>query len=162
MNALSAEALEADKADAWKEDGEASRGDLGERFYKHPLSRRSLGFSFRVIREIGERGWINDDSNHEHPIAVLMEGLTNAAAKLIGALNGGDWPPELDFCANKIVQLKKAANHLDDAKLAADSCRDESLVDPVWLAEIWREIDEIGAETDALIDELRARLEAGS
>ena len=123
---------------------------------------RAVVDALRVLREIGERGWSNDDENHEHPITVLTDGLTSAAAKLAGALNGNDWPLDLNYCANAIVRLKKAASYLEDAKLAAESCRDEALVDATWLAEVARELEAIAAETDALITELRARLENGT
>jgi hypothetical protein len=41
------------------------------------------------------------------------------------------------------------------------SRREESLVEPVWLAEVMREAGAIAGETDTLIAEQRARLQRG-
>jgi hypothetical protein len=160
MNAAAAEALEADKADSWKQNREDAGNEFNDPFKgKHPLSERSFNFSLRVVREIKERGWIVERTSQEHPVTVLMDGITAAGGKLAGALNGEDWPPSLDFCAGVIVRLKKAASYLEDARLAADSCREESLVDATWLAEVSSEIDAMATETEALIAELRTLLE---
>ncbi|HTO05355.1 MAG TPA: hypothetical protein VL069_16725 [Opitutus sp.] len=162
MNAAAAEALESEKTDSWKRDGESAHNQASAFGQKHPLSARAMAFSLRILHEIEERGWENNDSSHEHPITVLMDGITSAGAKLAGALDGDNWPPSVNFCAGVIVRLKKAAGYLEDAKLAAESCRDEALVDATWLAEVARELEAIAAETDALITELRARLENGT
>jgi hypothetical protein len=110
------------------------------------------------MRNVEERGWITQDASREHPVAVLIAGITSAGAKLAGALNGEEWPPALDFCAGVIARLKKAASYLEDAKLAADSCREERLVDAGWLTEVTGETAALAAGTDLLIAELRARL----
>ena len=80
---------------------------------------------------------------------------------MAGALNGEDWPPPLDFCAGIIVRLKKAARYLEDAKLAAESCCEESLVDRNWLRDVSGEIEVLVAGSDAIVAELRGRLENG-
>jgi hypothetical protein len=163
MNAAAAEALEMEKSEDWKRgaDGASSEShDLLDE--KHPVAARAFEFSLRVVRETRAHGWIEDEASSEHPVTVLIAGVTSAGAKLAGALDGDDWPPELDFCAGVIVRLKKAAGYLEDAKLAVDSCREEKLVDPVWLEEIATEIAVLAAETDALIAELRARLKDGA
>lgn len=160
MNAAGAEAVEAARTEAWK--GGAG-GDSDDPFgEKHPLAARAFEFSLRLMREPEARGWITDETPAEHPVAVLIASVSSAGAKMAGALDGGeDWPPPVDFCAGTIVRLKKAANYWDDARLAAESCRDEGLVESGWLAEISNEITALASATDGLIAELRARLEDG-
>ncbi|MEO7799440.1 MAG: hypothetical protein ABIY47_17125 [Opitutaceae bacterium] len=160
MNASATEALEAAKADSWKRDpGAAGEKSFDPLKRKHPLAARSYELSLRVMRDTEKRGWLTDGTNREHPVTVLIAGITSAGAKLAGALGGDRWPPPLDFCASAIVRLKKAAGYLEDATLAADSCRDEKLTDATWLTEIATEIAALTAGTEALIAELRARLE---
>jgi hypothetical protein len=159
MNAAAAEAMDAEKAETWKRDGGESDDPFDD---KHPLAARAFALTLRVMRDVEERGWIPAKAGQEHPVAELMTGISKAGAKLAGALDGrDDWPPPLEFCAGVMVRLKKAAGYLEDAKLAAESCREESLVEPAWLAEVTREAAAIAAETDALITGLRARLERG-
>jgi hypothetical protein len=93
---------------------------------------------------------------------MLMNSIMSAGVKLAGALDGEDWPPSLDFCAGIIVRLKKAAGYLEDAKLAAESCREESLVDRAWLSEVAGEVEALVVGTAAIIAELRGRLENGA
>lgn len=159
MNAAAAEALDDTRADSWKSAPQDAGSDPDDPFAdKHPLSARAFALSLRVMRETEENGWLSDAASREHPVAVLVAGITGAGAKLAGSLDGGDWPPALDFCASTIVRLKKAASYLEDAKFAAESCRDDGLTAAAWLAEVTREIEDITAGTDALIAELRARL----
>ena len=159
MNAAAAEMLEAEGAEAWKRDG----GEPDDPFDdKYPLAARAFALTVRVMRDVEERGWIPAKAGPEHPVAELVAGISKAGAKLAGALDGrDDWPPPLEFCAGVIVRLKKAAGYLEDATLAADSCREESLVEPTWLADVMREAAAIAAETDALIAEQRTRLQRG-
>jgi hypothetical protein len=151
--------MDVEKAETWKRDGGESDDPFDD---KHPLAARAFALTLRVMRDVEERGWIPAKAGPEHPVAELMTGISKAGAKLAGALDGrDDWPPPLEFCAGVMVRLKKAAGYLEDAKLAAESCREESLVEPAWLAEVTREAAAIAAETDALITGLRARLERG-
>jgi hypothetical protein len=159
MNAAAAEMLEAEGAEAWKRDGGEPNDPFDD---KHPLAARAFVLTLRVMRNVEERDWIPEDAGPEHPVAELVAGISRAGAKLAGALDGrDDWPPPLEYCAGAIVRLKKAAGYLEDATLAAESCREESLVEPAWLADVMREAAAIAAETDALIAEQRARLERG-
>lgn len=125
---------------------------------KHPLAERAFEISVRLMQEPEERGWIPADANDEHPVADLVGSVASASAKFAGALNGERWPPELDFCTNTLVRLKRARDYLDQALLSADSCAQEKLVDAAWLAETRREIEALAAGCDELIAELRARL----
>lgn len=158
MNAAAAEAVEAAAADDWKRaDGGSGADDWLDD--QHPVAARAFEFSVRVMKDTDEKGWIGDDAPREHPLVVLVASVSGAGAKLAGALNGDDWPPPLEFCAGKIVRLKKAANYWDDAALAVESCRAEALADPAWLEGVARELADLTRDTDALIAELRARLE---
>jgi hypothetical protein len=156
MNAAAEEALEDMKTEEWKEAGDGFLDD------KHPLSARAFELSLRVTDEIEKRGWVVDDASGEHPVVMLMNSIMSAGVKLAGALDGEDWPPSLDFCAGIIVRLKKAAGYLEDAKLAAESCREESLVDRAWLSEVAGEVEALVVGTAAIIAELRGRLENGA
>jgi hypothetical protein len=160
MNAAAEEVLKDEEAEKWKHDADSGSADSFEE--KHPLEKRAYELALRVHCEVDARGWVHEDAQSEHPVAELAFSIAKAAAKLAGALDGGDdWPPPLMFCAGTIVRLKRAAGFLEDAKLAAESCREELLVDPDWLAGVLRETDAIAADTAALIAELRARLKNG-
>jgi len=160
MNAAAAEALKDEEAEKWKHDADSGSADRSAE--RHPLAKRAYELALRVHREVDARGWVHKDAQSEHPVAELAFSIAKAAAKLAGALDGDDdWPPPLMFCAGTIVRLKRAAGYLEDAKLAAESCREESLVDPEWLAGVLRETEAIAEETNTLIAELRARLKEG-
>jgi len=160
MNAAAEEVLKDEEAEKWKHDADSGSAGFSEE--RHPLAKRAFELTLRVHREVDARGWVHEDAQSEHPVAELSFSIAKAAAKLAGALDGDDdWPPPLMFCAGTIVRLKRAAGYLEDAKLAAESCREESLVDPEWLAGVLRETEEIAEETNTLIAELRARLKKG-
>ncbi|MFA5057894.1 MAG: hypothetical protein WC485_07255, partial [Opitutaceae bacterium] len=128
---------------------------------RHPLSERAFELSVRLHQEVKGRGWLPRDASPEHPVAELVAAVMKAGAKLAGALNGEDDPPPVDFCGQSIARLKRAANYLGDALLAADACAEERLTAPDWLAEVRREIADLARETDTVIGELRERLERG-
>lgn len=155
MNAAATEALKEKKSEAWKHGSDATHDAFG---HSHPLTAQAFALSVRVMRETTERRWIPEDAVPEHPVLELVTGISKAGAKLAAALDDDDWPPPLEFCAVTIVRLKKAAGYLEDAQLAARSCREESLTDPPWLDDVTRETANIAAATTALIDELRTRL----
>jgi hypothetical protein len=156
LNAAAEEALKEEETEQWKDGAGASSRD------KHPLAEQAFEFGLRVRQEVAAHNWIPKNAQQEHPVAELTNSVARAAAKLAGALNSRqDWPPPLILCGTTIVLLKRAAGFLDDAKLAAESCGEESLVDPKWLAGVMREMDAIAAEAAALIAELRARLKEG-
>jgi hypothetical protein len=159
MNAAAAEALELEKSESWKPAAHDA-GDIADD--NHPLSARAFELSIRVMRDPRERGWLPDDAVREHPVAELAAGIAKAGAKLAGALDRDDWPPPLEFCALVLVRLKRAAGYLEDALLAAQSCREESLTEPAWLDAVTHEATAIAAETNLLIDELRTRLKDGA
>lgn len=125
----------------------------------HPLADRAFEFSLRINDEPEARGWIPKDATPEHPVAELVGAVMSAGVKLAGALNGERWPPDVDFCATKLVRLKRARDYLTDALAAAAACREENLVDSAWLAEAEGEIQGLARECDLLIAELRSMLE---
>jgi hypothetical protein len=128
---------------------------------KHPLAARAFDLSLRLIDETAARGWLPADASEEHPVVELVNATMKAGAKLAGALNSIDWPPEVAFCAGVVVRLKRARSYLGDAVGAAESCAEQNLTDFAWLAGIRSEVDSIAGETDALIAELRTRLGRG-
>ncbi|HEY5552319.1 MAG TPA: hypothetical protein VIK52_10550 [Opitutaceae bacterium] len=129
--------------------------------YKHPLAERASDLTVRLMRASEEENWLPDGASSEHPIAELVDGVMCASGKLAGALNGSYWPPSLDECAGVIVRLNRARGYLDDALSAAESCQEEKLLAPRHLGPIVVEVADIAHEADALIAELRARLERG-
>lgn len=128
---------------------------------KHPLAEQAFDLALRLMHEPEKRGWIARDASEEHPLIDLATTSSKAGAKLAGALNGHTWPPEVEDCAATIVRLKRAHGYLDDALLAAESCGQQGLGDTAWLAGVQRELNAVAHECDALIGELRAKLERG-
>jgi hypothetical protein len=128
---------------------------------EHQLALRARDLAGRLMDEPEEHGWISESAQREHPVAELSSYAMQAAAKLAGALDGREWPPDIDDCGLAIAWLKRARGYLGDALAAADDCADEGLVAPDWLAEIRAELTTFAAETDTLIAELRAILERG-
>ncbi len=128
---------------------------------KHPLAVRAYELTLRLMREPEARGWIPPDAMEEHPLIDLAAACSKAAAKLAGALNGDDWPPAVDFCANIIVRLKRARGYADDALRAADSCLELGLAERGWLLAARGELSAVAQECDALIADLRALLQRG-
>ncbi len=129
--------------------------------HKHPLAERAFELTVGLHRECEEAGWAPKSATPEHPAAELVGAVGAAGAKLAGALNGEDWPPEIEFCAGVIVRLKRARGYFDDALAAAECCREQGIVIARRLDEIGKALREMAAETDALIEELRGRLERG-
>lgn len=128
---------------------------------RHPLAQRTFELSVRLHQEVKQHGWQPSASSPEHPVAELVAGVMKAGAKMAGALNGEDYPPPVDFCAQSITRLKRAARYLDDARLAAEACAEEKLTAADWLTAVRREITALAGETDAVIAELRERLKRG-
>jgi hypothetical protein len=95
-------------------------------------------------------------------VTELLDATLIAGPKLAGALNGKYWPPEIEFCAHTIVRLKRARGYLEDALRAVESCHEEKLIKPEHLGPILVKLGEFIQDTDALIAELRAKLERGT
>ncbi len=129
--------------------------------FDQPLAKQCFALAVRLMKEPEERGWLPADAGEEHPLVELGAAAAKAGTKLAGALHAGEWPPGLEFCASAIVRLKRAREFLDDALRAADSCAEEKLGEEKWLAEVSRELRELAEACDALIAELRAKLERG-
>lgn len=129
---------------------------------KHPLAQRAFEFSLQVRHQAKAGGWLPADAGEEHPVAELEGSLMKAGAKLAGALNGREWPPNLESCAGIIVRLKRARVYLDDALRALESCQEQQLVDSAQLGVALVEIVDLANDADELIAELRTRLERGT
>jgi len=127
----------------------------------HPLAERAFGLAVRVHREVRDRGWQPPGASREHPVVELVAGVSAASAKIAGALNGDDYPPPVDICGQVIARLKRAAGYFADARLGAEACAEQQLVDAAWLDGVVREIAAVADETNAIIGELRERLKRG-
>ncbi len=129
--------------------------------YKHPVAERAYELTVRLMQEPQKRGWVTEDAGEEHPLVDLASATMKASAKFAGALNGEEWPPEVEFCANVIVRLKKARSYLGDALLAAEFCARQGLSEAAWISAVQRELNELAHECDVMVGELRAKLERG-
>ncbi len=125
----------------------------------HPLAEKAYELSVQLMQAEDENNWVPDNASEEHPAADLVGAVAKASAKLAGALNGNEWPPETIFCASVIVRLKRARVYLDDALRATESCQEQKLIKPTLLGPILVEIIDLAHEADELIAELRERLE---
>jgi hypothetical protein len=130
--------------------------------YEHPLAERAMELS-AVWRDRAEaENWLPDDAIPEHPVQELLNAIRRAGVKLAAALNGRSWPPELDFCALTIVQLKKVREYLDDALRAMESCQEEKLLTSAQLGPALVDVVDLAEDVDELLAELRAKLERGT
>ena len=128
---------------------------------KHEVAVRAHEFALRVCEVIDHSGLMAEAVSSEHPVVELENGLQFAAAKLAGALNGCEWPPNLHFCAGVIVRLKRAREYLEDAMRALDSCQEQRLLPPAELGMIVVELADLAHAVDAIIADLRMRLARG-
>ncbi len=128
---------------------------------KHPVAERAETLAVRLMDEPKERGWVTEDMGEEHPLVDMAAAAMKAAVKFGGSLNGDLWPPDVRFCANTIVRLKKARGYLTDALCGAEICTQQGLAEPAWIAEMQRELNGLAHACDALIGELRGRLTGG-
>lgn len=127
----------------------------------HPLAERAHELTVRLMREPGEFGWVPADASEEHPLVDVAAASSKASAKLAGALNGEPWPPDLEFCALILVRLKRARGYIEDAVRAVEGAVEQNLGTRAWREDVARELEAIGRECDALIAELRAKLDRG-
>lgn len=124
-----------------------------------PLVATAQALAIRLMQEPEARGWIPPDANEEHAVIDLASSVASGGAKLAGALNGYTWPPEVIYCAQTIVSLKRARAHFGHALLAAAFCEQEKLVEIPWLAIVERDLNALCHACDMLVGELRAKLE---
>ena len=126
-----------------------------------PAAQQAFELTTRLHRDVESVGWVPQEAGAEHPLVDLVSSVSCAGAKMAGALNGENWPPEVDTCASKIVRLKRARGFFEDAALALNACDEQELADAAWRAAIRREVEALTRTTDELIAELRARLDRG-
>jgi hypothetical protein len=124
----------------------------------HPLVERAKNLFLDLNEYSEEENWLPESAMSEHPVAALINATMSVGPKLAGALNRGPWPPELENCAHKIVRLKRARGHLDDALLAAESCQEDKLIRLTLLGPFAVELIDLAQDIDHLIAELRDRL----
>lgn len=128
---------------------------------EHPVATRAQELAEMVEQTAEDEKWIPQDAHAEHPATELTSALTTAGIKLAATLNGRTWPPDIAFCAHTIVRLKRALAYLEDALNAAESCREEKIIQPRHLGPIVVEIIDLVDDTAELISELREKLERG-
>lgn len=127
---------------------------------QHPLVEQAHDLWLRLHELAEKHEWIPPKAMVEHPVVELINATMCVGPKLAGALNGDRWPPEIEFCAQTIVRLKRARGYVDDALGAAESCQEDRLIPPEHLGPATVDLIDLAHEIDQLIGELRDRLEA--
>ncbi len=136
--------------------------DLDEAdFYEHFLVERVRELTEQLFEAKRDGGWVPEGASEEHPAAYLVESVAKAGAKIAGALDFQNWPPEIENCAMIIALLKRARVYLDDAITALESCQEQKLIDTSTIGVVLVEVIDIAKEADDIILELRDRLEDG-
>ncbi len=155
MNAITEEALVDLEAEKWK-------GPEADEEERHPLVEECADFAVALHHEIHNAGWLTEDAQEEHPLWEIQNGVTNASAKLAGALgmssHDDDWPPDRMIAGNVIVRLKKARGYLRDALQGLDSAEEEALATPQWRHQTRLKVVDILARTQDFLQEARAVL----
>lgn len=100
-----------------------------------------------------------EDAQDEHPLREIVNSVSNASAKLAGALGMAarydEWPPERSIAGNVIVRLKKARGYLRDALRGIESAEEEALATQKWRHQTQLKVIDILAQTDTLLREVR-------
>ncbi|OQA24689.1 MAG: hypothetical protein BWY59_02094 [Verrucomicrobia bacterium ADurb.Bin345] len=152
MNAVAEEALE-----------EMEAGGGFDEWENHPLVETCSDLASRLYHDVKDHAWVAESASHEHPLNEIVDGVQIASAKLAGALNGSvrdeEWPPDPLFAGDTLVRLKKARRYLRDALAGLDSADEQRLAEPEWRSQARIEVNAIVAHVEALIKEVRARLE---
>lgn len=129
--------------------------------FEHALVERARELAAQLFQAKRDKQWVPEGAMEEHPAAYLVESVAKAGAKMAGALNGQDWPPEIDHCGMIIARLKRARVYLDDAITALESCQEQKLIEIEVMGVVIVEVIDIAKEADDIINELRARLKDG-
>lgn len=129
---------------------------------EHPVAVRAQDLAALIHQLAADEKWIPADSHMEHPALELRNATMIAGVKIAATLNGQTWPPEIEFCAHAIVRLKRALGYLEDALNAAESCREERIIQPAHLGPIAVELIDLVDDIAELITELREKLERGT
>ncbi|MBW7893851.1 MAG: hypothetical protein H3C27_01955 [Opitutaceae bacterium] len=132
------------------------------RRYEHPLVQRALELFHQLRGTAKTENWLPADAGPEHPVQELLNATMIAGGKLAGVLNRRQWPPDIEICAHVLVRLKRALEYLDDALRALESLQEENLVAPVHLGPVLVALTDLAHDVDALIGELRNKLERGT
>lgn len=152
MNAIAEEALVDLEAEKWK-----GEDPFDEK--RHPLVEECSDLGIQLYHDVQNAGWVAEDSQHEHPLREIVNGVTSASAKLAGALGMAsrydEWPPDRSIAGNVIVRLKKARGYLRDALGALDSAEEEALAVPKWRHETRLKIIDVLSQTETFIREAR-------
>jgi hypothetical protein len=158
MNAIAEEALVDLEAEKWKGEDPFDQK-------QHPLVEECSDLGIQLYHDVQKAGWVAEDSQHEHPLREIVNGVTSASAKLAGALGMAsrydEWPPERSIAGNVIVRLKKARGYLQDALRGLESAEEEALATPKWRHETRMRVIDVLAQTHEFIREARAVLDPG-
>ncbi|HEU5081352.1 MAG TPA: hypothetical protein VFT72_19225 [Opitutaceae bacterium] len=126
---------------------------------RHPLVLRARALTLRIMAEVDRKS--ARARAESGPVMSLVRSVTKAGGKLAGALDGRTWPPSVDECGLCIAWLKRSRVLLEDAALAADYCRSESLMAAKAIDSFHAEILALQCELDVVIGELRELLSRG-
>jgi hypothetical protein len=158
MNAIAEEALVDLEAEKWKGEDPFDQK-------RHPLVEECSDLGIQLYHDVQKAGWVVEDSQHEHPLREIVNGVTSASAKLAGALGMAarhdEWPPERDIAGNVIVRLKKARGYLQDALRGLESAEEEALATPKWRHETRMKVIDVLIQTEAFLREAREVLNPG-
>jgi hypothetical protein len=158
MNAIAEEALVDLEAEKWK-----GEDPFDEK--RHPLVEECSDLAIQLYHDVQNAGWVAEDSQHEHPLREIVNGVSSASAKLAGALGSAarhdEWPPQRDIAGNVIVRLKKARGYLQDALRGLESAEEEALATPKWRHETRMRVIDVLIQTEAFLREARAVLDPG-
>ena len=153
MNEIAEEALVDLEAEKWK-------GPERDEEERHPLVEECSDLAVALYHEIHNAGWLAEDAHEEHPLWEIQHGVTNASAKLAGALGmssrSAEWPPDQMIAGNVIVRLKKARGYLRDALRGFDSAEEEALATSKWRQQARLKVIDVLAQTEDLLREARA------
>jgi hypothetical protein len=155
MNAIAKEALENMESEKWK------GGDALD-YKPHPLVAACADLGVNIHMDIRAGKWLPETAQEEHPLHEISFGVSNAAAKMAGALSMGDdkeWPPEPLIAGYVIVRLKKAIASLRDALAGLDSADEDGLATPEWRREIRKKVEGFLAEARVMLAEARSVLD---
>jgi len=136
--------------------------DWDDEILEHELSERAQDLAAQLLETNRENNLIPEDAMEDHPTAYLLESVSKAAVKISTALDGRDWPPELNHCGMIIALLKRARVYLDDAITALESCQQQKLIEVSIMGVVFIEVIDIAKEADDIIADLRERLKKRS
>jgi hypothetical protein len=139
-------------------EAEEAANDEGEEEWPE-LVLRCQRLTDWLMDEMEAQGWLDEEAPTEHPLRELEQGVMLAGVKLAGVFAEREWPPPVLFAGDVLVRLKKAREHLRDARAGLLAAEEQGLTTPAWRATARLELESVLAHVDGLVAELRGVLE---